>query len=53
MKDNLMPVMRIIKAKLDEMQRGEKLFRLYAENAVSDNFLTHLGFENNKNIFVR
>lgn len=51
--DKLMAVMRIVKEKLKEMRAAEKLYRIFAENEISENFLKHLGFEKKDNIFVR
>ena len=52
-KEHLKYVMRQCKEKLEEMQREEKIFQMYAKNVISENFLEHLGFEKAYNIFTR
>ncbi len=50
---HLKAVIRACKEKLEQMQRDEKIFQMYARSDISDNFLQHLGFEKKDNIFVR
>lgn len=49
----LLMVMRKIKKELEKIQRREKLYKIYAEDTKSENFLQHLRFVKKNNIFVR
>lgn len=51
--EKLKSVMKIIKSKIDEYQREEKLYKMFAVNVASENFLRHLGFVKNNNVFER
>ena len=50
---NLLTVIRRIKKEMDRQQRKEQLYKIYAENTESENFLEHLGFVKKNGIFVR
>ena len=52
-KEHLKTVMEQCKKKLEEMQRQEKIYQMYARCDISENFLEHLGFEKVNDIFVR
>jgi hypothetical protein len=49
----LLMVIRRMKKEMDKIQRKEQLYKIYAESDISDNFLEHLGFVKQGNIFVR
>jgi len=52
-KKHLKSVIRIVKAKFDEMHRGQELCEVYAEVGASRNLLEHLGFEKRGDIYLR
>ena len=52
-KQHLKTVMRQCKKRLEEMQRDEKIYQMYARCDISENFLEHLGFKKVNDIFVR
>ena len=46
-------IMRQTRETLEGIQRDRELYKIYAENIVSETFIKHLGFEKKNGIFLR